>query len=123
MILADYGKKNNVNVQSLTQTEIRDIILGNYIPYNHFKNTHNIQLNNTKTILFYFLSGMEIQAPSDERNEIAEIEQQAQQDTSALTAVTTRTVNVHGESIISTTFTPHEAKVCCCCLKNSVNFE
>ena len=65
---------------------------------------------------------MEIQAPSDERNEIAEIEQQAQQDTSALTAVTTRTVNVHGESIISTTFTPHEAKVCYY-LKNSVNFD
>ena len=28
LILADYGKKNNVNVASLTQTEIRDIILG-----------------------------------------------------------------------------------------------
>ncbi len=28
MILADYGKKNNVNVTSLTQSEIRDIILG-----------------------------------------------------------------------------------------------
>jgi pre-mRNA-processing factor 8 len=82
LILADYGKKNNVNVQSLTQTEIRDIILG-----------------------------MEIQAPSDDRNELAEIEQQAAQDQSQLTAVTTRTVNVHGESIISTTYTPHEAKV------------
>ena len=28
LILADYGKKNNVNVASLTQSEIRDIILG-----------------------------------------------------------------------------------------------
>ena len=28
MILGDYGKKNNVNVTSLTQSEIRDIILG-----------------------------------------------------------------------------------------------
>jgi len=28
LILADYGKKNNVNVASLTQTEVRDIILG-----------------------------------------------------------------------------------------------
>ena len=28
LILGDYGKKNNVNVQSLTQSEIRDIILG-----------------------------------------------------------------------------------------------
>lgn len=28
LIVADYGKKNNVNVASLTQSEIRDIILG-----------------------------------------------------------------------------------------------
>ena len=28
LILADFGKKNNVNVASLTQSEIRDIILG-----------------------------------------------------------------------------------------------
>jgi len=31
LILADYGKKNNVNVASLTQSEIRDIILGTYL--------------------------------------------------------------------------------------------
>ena len=28
IILADYGKKHNVNVASLTQSEIRDIMLG-----------------------------------------------------------------------------------------------
>ena len=28
LILADYGKKNNVNVAALTQSEIKDIILG-----------------------------------------------------------------------------------------------
>lgn len=28
LILADYAKKNNVNVASLTQSEIKDIILG-----------------------------------------------------------------------------------------------
>ena len=28
LILADYGKKNNVNVSSLTQSEIHDVILG-----------------------------------------------------------------------------------------------
>ena len=33
MILADYGKKNNVNVASLTQSEIRDIILGMEMTY------------------------------------------------------------------------------------------
>ena len=27
LILADYGKKNNVNVASLTQSEIRDVRL------------------------------------------------------------------------------------------------
>ena len=32
LILADYGKKNNVNVASLTQSEIRDIILGMELP-------------------------------------------------------------------------------------------
>ena len=32
LILADYGKKNNVNVASLTQSEIRDVILGMEIP-------------------------------------------------------------------------------------------
>jgi hypothetical protein len=81
LILADYGKKNNVNVASLTQSEIRDIILG-----------------------------MEIAPPSEQRNEIAEIEQQAQQEKSALQAVTTRTTNVHGEEIVVTALTPHEQK-------------
>ncbi len=28
LILADYAKKNNVNVASLTQSEVKDIILG-----------------------------------------------------------------------------------------------
>jgi len=28
LILNDYAKKNNVNVQALTQMEIKDIILG-----------------------------------------------------------------------------------------------
>jgi len=28
LIIADYAKKNNVNVASLTQSEIKDIILG-----------------------------------------------------------------------------------------------
>ena len=60
LILADYGKKNNVNVASLTQSEIRDIILG-----------------------------MEISAPSAQRQQIAEIEKQTKEQ-SQLTATTTR---------------------------------
>ena len=47
LILNDYGKKQNVNVASLTQSEIRDIILG-----------------------------AEITPPSEQRQQIAEIEAQ-----------------------------------------------
>ena len=61
LILADYSKKNNVNVGALTQSEIRDIILG-----------------------------AEITPPSMQRQQIAEIEKQAAAGTQT-TAVTTRT--------------------------------
>jgi len=81
LILADYGKKNNVNVSSLTQSEIRDIILG-----------------------------MEIAPPSVQRQQVAELEAQAQQQaSSAATATTTKTTNVHGEQIVVTTTTQYEA--------------
>ena len=78
LILNDYGKKNNVNVSSLTQSEVRDIILG-----------------------------MEISAPSMQRQQAAEIEKQ-QQEQQQLTAVTTKTQNVHGEEIIVTTTSQFE---------------
>ncbi|KAJ4260673.1 pre-mRNA-splicing factor 8 [Fusarium torreyae] len=78
LILNDYGKKNNVNVSSLTNTEVRDIILG-----------------------------MEISAPSMQRQQAAEIEKQ-QQEQAQLTAVTTKTQNVHGEEIIVTTTSQFE---------------
>ncbi len=61
LILADYSKKNNVNVGALTQSEIRDIILG-----------------------------AEITPPSMQRQQIAEIEKQAAAGTQ-MTAVTTET--------------------------------
>ncbi|KAG9252809.1 putative pre-mRNA processing splicing factor [Emericellopsis atlantica] len=78
LILNDYGKKNNVNVSSLTSSEVRDIILG-----------------------------MEISAPSMQRQQATEIEKQ-QQEQAQLTAVTTKTQNVHGEDIIVTTTSQHE---------------
>ncbi len=81
MILADYGKKNNVAVESLTQSEIRDIILG-----------------------------MEIAPPSQQRQQIAEIEKQARSST-ALTETTTKSANVHGDEIIVTTTTSYEQAV------------
>ncbi|KAL1956742.1 hypothetical protein VTO42DRAFT_6892 [Malbranchea cinnamomea] len=78
LILNDYGKKNNVNVQSLTSSEVRDIILG-----------------------------MEISAPSLQRQQAAELDKQ-QQEQKQLTAVTTKTQNVRGEEIIVTTTSQYE---------------
>jgi len=66
LILLDYGKKNNVNTSSLTSSEVRDIILG-----------------------------MEISAPSMQRQQAAEIDKQ-QEEQQQLTAVTTKTQNIHG---------------------------
>ncbi|EME83474.1 uncharacterized protein MYCFIDRAFT_215325 [Pseudocercospora fijiensis CIRAD86] len=77
LILNDYGKKNNVNTSSLTNSEIRDIILG-----------------------------MEISAPSMQRQQAAEIEKQQEQE--QLTAVTTKTQNVAGEEMIVTTTSAYE---------------
>ncbi|KAJ4816432.1 Pre-mRNA-processing-splicing factor [Rhynchospora pubera] len=78
LILSDYAKKNNVNTSALTQSEIRDIILG-----------------------------AEIAPPSQQRQQIAEIEKQAK-EASQLTAVTTKTTNVHGDELIVTTTSPYE---------------
>ena len=78
LILADYAKKNNVNVSALTQSEIRDIILG-----------------------------AEITPPSLQRQQIAEIEKQSK-DTAQQMAVTTMTTNVHGDELIVTTTNPYE---------------
>ena len=78
LILNDYGKKNNVNMSSLTSSEVRDIILG-----------------------------MEISAPSMQRQQAAEIEKQ-QQDAQQKTAVTTKTQTVHGEEIVVTTTSRYE---------------
>ena len=68
----------SVNVASLTQSEIRDIILG-----------------------------MEISAPSQQRQQIAKIEKQTKEQ-SQLTATTTRTTNVHGDEIIVMTTSNYE---------------
>merc|ERR1711879_50814 len=78
LILADYGKKNNVNVASLTQSEIRDIILG-----------------------------MEIAPPSIQRQQIADLEKQGK-EMSQITTITSKTTNVHGDEIITTTGSPYE---------------
>src|SRR5262249_34133532 len=81
LILGDYGKKNNVNVESLTQSEIRDIILG-----------------------------MEIAPPSQQRQQIAEIEKQARAGTQ-LSETTTKSVNVHGDEMVITTTSQYDQAV------------
>ncbi|KAK6589199.1 JAB PAD domain [Cryptosporidium xiaoi] len=87
VILDDYSKKNNIHISALTQSEIRDIILG-----------------------------MEITPPTVQRQQIAEIEKQAKEiannslETSEITTTTTKTVNVHGEEIFVTTQTQYEKK-------------
>lgn len=78
LILTDYGKKNNVNVASLTQTETRDIILG-----------------------------AEIAPPSAQRQQMAEIEKAAKEQ-SQMTAVTTKTTDKHGNEMVVTTTSNYE---------------
>lgn len=78
LILADYAKKNNVNVGALTQSEIRDIILG-----------------------------AEITPPSQQRQQIAEIEKNAK-DAGTSIATTTKTTNRHGDELIVTTTSQYE---------------
>ena len=81
LILADYAKKNNVNVGALTQTEIRDIILG-----------------------------ADIAPPSQQRQQIADIEKQAKESLHQ-SALTTKTINKHGEEMIVTTTSAYEQQV------------
>ncbi|OWB80202.1 hypothetical protein B5S32_g4460 [[Candida] boidinii] len=82
LILSDYSKKYNVNINSLTDNEIRDIILG-----------------------------QDIRAPSARRQQLADIEgntKKPQNISSQLTAVKTKTTNVHGEEIVTVTTTSQE---------------
>jgi len=78
LIMADYARKNNVDVKALTQSEIRDIILG-----------------------------AEIAPPSAQREQIAAIEKQAREGMQT-TATTTRSTNVHGDALFVTTTSPYE---------------
>jgi pre-mRNA-processing factor 8 len=81
LILADYGKKNNVNVASLTQSEIRDIILG-----------------------------AEIEPPSEQRQAMVDTDKGKGDTNAQMTAVTTKTTDVHGNEIVTTTTSAYEQK-------------
>ncbi|KAG1906375.1 PRP8 pre-mRNA processing factor 8-like protein [Suillus fuscotomentosus] len=81
LILADFGKRNSVNIASLTASEIRDIILG-----------------------------QEIAAPSVQRQQMAELEK-SNEAQGQVTAVQTQTTNVHGDTIQTVTTTNYEQQV------------
>ncbi|SCZ95974.1 BZ3500_MvSof-1268-A1-R1_Chr8-1g09920 [Microbotryum saponariae] len=81
LILSDYAKRNSVNTASLTSSEIRDIILG-----------------------------MEISAPSIQRQQMAEIEKSAEA-AAQVTAIQTRTTNIQGDEIQTVTTTAYEQQV------------
>ncbi|KFK23688.1 hypothetical protein AALP_AAs50902U000600 [Arabis alpina] len=83
LILLEYAKKNNVNISALTQSEIRDIILG-----------------------------AEITPPSQQRQQIAEIEKQGK-EVRHLSAVTTKTTNVHGDELVVVSTSPYEQSAFC----------
>merc|ERR1719160_310982 len=80
LILADYGRTNNVKIQSLTQTEIRDIIMG-----------------------------AEIAPPCQQKQQIVDIEKQAKQ-AAQMTAVTTATHDKHGNQITAVTTSPYNQR-------------
>ncbi|SBS81878.1 pre-mRNA splicing factor [Plasmodium malariae] len=80
LILNDYSKRNNVHIASLTQNEIRDILLG-----------------------------MEITPPSIQRQQIAELEKNNIDNIEQQMKVTTsKTTTKHGTEIIVSTLSPHE---------------
>ncbi|KAI9573652.1 NUC071 domain-containing protein [Boletus coccyginus] len=81
LILADFGKRNSVNIASLTASEIRDIILG-----------------------------QEIVAPSVQRQQMAELEKGTEAQ-GQVTAVQTQTTNIHGDTIQTVTTTSYEQQV------------
>jgi pre-mRNA-processing factor 8 len=78
LILADFGKKNNVNVSALTQSEIRDIILG-----------------------------MEMAPPAVQTNRVDEIDRQTQVN-KIVETIAVKTVNKFGEKMVVTTESPYE---------------
>jgi pre-mRNA-processing factor 8 len=79
LILADFGLKNSVNVNALTQTEIRNIIMG-----------------------------VEFSPISQHKNQIADIEKNEATQLGQMTAVTTKSYDKQGNEIVVTTTSPYE---------------
>eukprot|EP00760_Papus_ankaliazontas_P008488 PhM_4_TR13843/c0_g1_i1/m.79014/K12856/PRPF8, PRP8; pre-mRNA-processing factor 8 len=82
MILADYGRRNNVDVTKLTPTELRDILLG-----------------------------QEIQNVNIQKEQMDQLDRVAKEAQNAvLNARTTQTVNKYGQAMTVTTTTAHGTK-------------
>lgn len=87
LILTEYGKKYNVSISSLTQTEIKDLILG-----------------------------QNIKAPSVKRQQMAELEASKSQngtrnsEDGATSAMKTKSINAQGEEIMVVTSTNYETQ-------------
>lgn len=79
LILNDYGRKNNVNIQALTQTEIRDLILG-----------------------------QPIKAPSQERQSQIEAVEATPEANAQQTALKTVGHTVHGDEMVVVTTSQYE---------------
>jgi hypothetical protein len=58
LILSDYAKKNNVNTSALTQSEIRDIILGAEITPPSQQRQQIAEIEKQVIFLFLFLLGL-----------------------------------------------------------------
>lgn len=112
LILADYAKKNNVNVAALTQVGARSLCRagkvsladgmrldgsGRTVADIIWSASHCVQSEIRDIIL-----GAEITPPSLQRQQIAEIEKQAREG-GQMNAVTTKTTTVHGDELIVTT--------------------
>lgn len=95
LILTDFSRKNNVNSAALTQSEIRDIILGAQISV---ASTRNDMLNDdiTKKI---------------QNDNIISSSSGSSAQTDDLTAVTTKSTDIHGNEIIVTTTSNYEKQI------------
>lgn len=81
LILNDYAKNNSVNVMSLTQSEIRDIILG-----------------------------ADIVPPSQQRKQMDELDKSSS-STKQLKAIATKTHDKHGQEMVIVTTSSYEQKI------------
>lgn len=87
LILSDYSEKFSVNIDSLTDNEIRDIILGQKMDAPSVKNQRIAEIEGSKTVSLKKEGGNEDKA--EEEGQVV--------------STKVKTVNVHGEEIVTVT--------------------